>query len=341
LPSQVLSRLGNEISDEQKDGLLALLGMIGRKNAKAKEGGSDEAAVEGAESDADEAASDQTAHLLYLSRQEIDLVAQFALENKDKLAKVFKPGKKRATDAEALKKLRKEFGDYLAANTKRNAVDVGLFGRFLTSDELDTIDGALHVAHGIGTQKVDVDFDYFTAVDDLGDTSGAGHLGETELASSVLYLYACCDLSQLQTNVAERKDGERVIDQEAIDLAARSLGSIARAMACATPTGKRTGTAPYTPAEYLEVIVRRGMPLSFANAFTSPVKGKDGDVMDASIGKLVAHREKLETAFGRPDDVIARQVLSLREVGKGDKSSLIDLAKTLEEKIKSLGRIQV
>ena len=60
-------------------------------------------------------------------------------------------------------------------------MDVGLFGRFVTSDEFDTIDGALQVAHGLGTQKVEVEYDSFTAVDDLSKEAGAGHLGEPEV----------------------------------------------------------------------------------------------------------------------------------------------------------------
>lgn len=312
LPDQVLAILGQDVDDATKAGLLSLLSSIGRKAAVS----SDEEEDEGAEANsAGDLPGDsaRTAHLLYLSAQEINAVAAFAKANQDKLSKVLK---KKKPDGEAIKRLRKDLEAYLQEHTSKNAVDVGLFGRFVTSDEFDTVEGALQVAHALGTQKVELEYDYFTAVDDLGEDPGASHLGETEFASSVLYLYACCDLAQLAANLGARGKDGRVPDEEARSLAKKSLPAIARAMAEATPKGKKTGTAPHTPAEYVEVVVRRGAPLSFANAFTKPVASRDadGDVMAASIQRLAAHRSRIETAYGRDKDAIARFVLCLCDV---------------------------
>lgn len=311
LPDQVLGQLGNKVDDATKEGLLALLSAIGRKKAI---GGSDgeDGADEGADGEGD-ADTSHTAHLLYLSVQEINAVVLFAKDHQEKLSKVLK---KKKVDGEAIKTLRKNLEAFLQEHTSKNAVDVGLFGRFVTSDEFDTVEGALQVAHALGTQKVELEYDYFTAVDDLGEEPGAGHLGETEFASSVLYLYACCDLAQLGTNLGARGKDGRVPDDEARKLAKKCLPALVRAIAEATPTGKKTGTAPHTPAEYVEVIVRRGAPLSFANAFTKPVTASegDGDVMVASIRRLATHRDRIETAYGRNTDAIARFVLCLRDV---------------------------
>lgn len=320
LPDEVLKALGETVDDPSRAGLVALLGSIGKKNAKAAKTEDDEG-DDGQTSSADstdareptDAERPRTAHLLFLSRQEIDAVADFARTRKDALTKVFN---KKKLDSKAVEKLRTELREYLDTHTSKNAVDVGLFGRFVTSDELDTVEGALQVAHALGTQKVEIEYDYFTAVDDLGDTTGAGHLGESEYASSVLYLYACCDLGQLERNLGARSPDGRKPDDEARQLARKSLPALVRAMAEATLKGKKTGTAPHTPAEYVEVIVRRGAPLSFANAFTKPVGSREaeGDVMSASIGRLTKHRDVVETAYGRDKDAIARFVLALREV---------------------------
>ena len=187
LPDQVLGKLGKEVDDVTKAGLLSLLSAIGRKKAV---GGGDDDDGEGDADEANDGEGDgdtsRTAHLLYLSVQEINAVATFAKENQEKLGKVLK---KKKPDADAVKKLRKELETYLQEHTSKNAVDVGMFGRFVTSGEFDTVEGALQVAHALGTQKVELEYDYFTAVDDLGEDPGAGHLGETEFASSVLYLY--------------------------------------------------------------------------------------------------------------------------------------------------------
>lgn len=316
LPDQVFEALGDSFDSAALDGLLALLGSIGKKSSSRS--GSDEE-DDAAEPDDDEStagAEAKTAHLLFLSRQEIEAFAQFARDRKPALAKVLDEKKKKKPDGKALEKLRKELREYLEAHTAKNAVDVGLFGRFVTSDELDTVDGALQVAHALGTQKVEVEYDYFTAVDDLGQGTGAGHLGESEYASSVLYLYACCDLEQLEQNLGRRSAGGRVADSEAAKLAREALPALIRAVASSTPKGKKTGTAPHTPAEFVEVVVRRGEPLSLANAFLKPVAPgeADGDVMAASISRFARHRNRLEEAYGRRAHVVARSVLCLRDV---------------------------
>lgn len=321
LPEQVLTTLKGALDEASTAGLLVLLGSIGKKGAKAGAADDDDPEDgDGKDKDknkeADAPIETKTAHLLFMSRQEMEVVADFAKSKVDVLGKVMKKGKKPTVDTEIVKKLRADLQKYLEAKTSKNAVDVGLFGRFVTSDEFDTIEGALQVAHGLGTQKVEVEYDYFTAVDDLAVETGAGHLGETEFASSVLYLYACCDLGQLEKNLGARSEKGRIGDAEARSLARTSLPALVRAMAQATPMGKKTGTAPHTPAEYVEVVVRRGEPLSFANAFLKPVDARSagGDVMSASILQFAKHRDRVEDAYGRDRDVLARFILCLRDV---------------------------
>ena len=310
LPAEVFAALDTSFDEGAREGLSALLQTIGRKEAKAAPAGEDDALSR--EKSEEEEPPEQTAHLLFLSRQEIESVVEFAKANKDALAKAVR-AKKGATTA--IESLRKALEKYLVEHTSENAVDVGLFGRFLTSNEFDTVEGALQVAHGLGTQKVEVEYDFFTAVDDLSEDPGAGHLGETEFASSVLYLYACCDLAQLEQNLGARSANGRAVDEEARTLARKSLPAVVRAMAEATPRGKQTGTAPHTPAEYVEVVVRHGTPLSFANAFSKPVDGREhaSDVMAASIVRLAEHRDRIEKAYGRDRDVVARYILCLRD----------------------------
>lgn len=333
LPDRVISEL-KDIEPAHRDGLIALLASIGKKSGKKKaEAGGEDEDEESDDGDAPagapEGAAAETAHLLFLSRQEIEHVVSFARDNAADLSKVVTTKKgKSNVDTKLIDKLRLKLAAHLAEKTARNAVDVSLFGRFVTSDEFDTIDGALCVAHAIGTQRVEIEFDYFTAVDDLKQTTGAGHLGETEFASSVMYLYAVCDLHQLRTNLGRRAGANRTIDEEATKLAARSLGALVRAIAVATPTGKKTGTAPYAPAEYVEVVVRKGQPMSYVNAFTKPISARDGDVMAGSITNLTKHRARIESAYSATPE--ARFVLSLRDEAKGEQRSLADLSTALE-----------
>jgi CRISPR system Cascade subunit CasC len=338
LPEQVLAALPEDLDTSIKDGLLALLTSIGKKGAKAAAADEDDDGVEDGGKVEDLEDARRTAHLLFLSRQEIEAVAAFARERGEALSKAIK---KKKPDADALKKLREHLKEHLESQSAKNAVDIGLFGRFVTSDEFDTVDAALQVAHALGTQKVEVEYDYFTAVDDLSSEPGAGHLGESEFASSVLYLYACCDLAQLEKNLGPRSPQGRVADEEAIGLARKSVPALVRAMAEATPTGKKTGTAPYTPAEYVEVVVRRGAPLSFANAFAKPVDAREakGDVMAASIQRFAAHRARVENAYGRDADVVARFILSLRDVDglQATSPTIAQLTQDLTKTLQGLG----
>jgi len=347
MPEVVLKALDDSIDKTARDGLLALLSSIGKKSGKAAsdEDDDDKEDDNGTDASATEVGPiARTAHLLFLSRQEIEAVGGFAKDQQKALGKLLKKNK---VDADLLRKLRTDLRDYLTKHTSKNAVDVGLFGRFVTSDEFDTVDAALQVAHAIGTQKVEVEYDYFTAVDDLSHETGAGHLGESEFASSVLYLYACCDLAQLENNLGARGPDGRVRDAEAVALAKKSLPALVRAMAEATPKGKKNGTAPHTPADYIEVVVRRGSPLSLANAFAKPVDAKDnsGDVMAASIDRLTDYRDRIETAYNRSDSVIGRFVLQLRDEksptdGMNRMKSISELSAALANSLNTLESLE-
>ena len=334
LPEQVLKALGPGFDDLARQGLIALLASIGKKQQPDKNSEDSQENAETAENtDSNETAA-RTVHLLFLSRQEVEAVADFSKLKSEALSKLLKKNNK--VDGKGVTKLRDQLKKHLIEHTSKNAVDVGLFGRFVTSDEFDTVDGALQVAHGLGTQKVELEYDYFTAVDDLSNETGAGHLGESEFASSVLYLYACCDLNQLEKNLGARSPRGRKTDQEGIELARQSLPALVKALAQATPTGKKTGTAPHTPAEYIEVVIRRGTPLSFANAFTKPVGNREaqGDVMAASIKRLAAHRDTIEHAYGRDEDALHRYVLCLRDVeGAAPKGCSVDTIAALSERL--------
>ena len=144
LPEEVLKEVGQSLNAASQAGLLALLGSIGKGAKKPKL--DDEDAGEDDEGDGKEQKANttetRTAHLLFLSRQEIEAVGSFvtAKGKEEALAKVVAKG---TPDSQVINKLRSELQEHLVAKTSRNAIDVGLFGRFVTSPEFDTINGAL------------------------------------------------------------------------------------------------------------------------------------------------------------------------------------------------------
>jgi CRISPR system Cascade subunit CasC len=104
------------------------------------------------------------------------------------------------------------------------AVDVALFGRMLADLPQVNQDAACQVAHAISTHRVERDFDYFTAVDDVGgpDETGAGMIGQVEFNSATFYRYAALDVSKLLNNLQEDKE----LTASAIEVKHHKLGVV-------------------------------------------------------------------------------------------------------------------
>ncbi len=130
-------------------------------------------------------------------------------------------------------------GAVQAALHDTGALDVWLFGRFVAVLPDAKVDGALQVAHAVGTGINGEVVDFFVAVDDLvrSDEAAVGHVGaDRVLAGGTLYRHMVLDLAQLVENM----DGA---DQSLVRFAA----SIAiRAFIQSVPHSGATGAAPAT-----------------------------------------------------------------------------------------------
>lgn len=160
--------------------------------------------------------------------------------------------------------------EYQAALRENPAVDIALFGRMVASDPSLNFDAAAQVAHAISTHKVQNEYDYFTAVDDISeeDNSGAGHLGTIEYNSSTLYRYATVNVREL----AEKLGGF------APDVAKGFVEAFVRTM----PTGKQNTFANRTYPDFVYVALRTDQPVNLCGAFEKPVISKDGGYLEAS-----------------------------------------------------------
>jgi len=187
---------------------------------------------------------------------------------------------------EAVKRFKNEQKDHV------RAVDIALFGRMLAEAPDLNIDAACQVAHAISTNKVDMDFDYFTAVDDLNpdEETGAGMIGTTGFNSSCFYRYALIDADQL----AENLGGDR-------GLAAEGIRAFLAASYQAIPTGKQNSFAAQTPPSLFMVVVKsnRAMPWSLANAFAAPVRpSSDRGLIEAFVQALDEQWDELSDMYG-------------------------------------------
>ncbi len=123
------------------------------------------------------------------------------------------------------------------------AADIAMFGRMLAASPSFNTEAATQVAHAVTVHKVAVEDDYFTAVDDLNlgeEDMGAGHIGETEFAAGLFYLYVCVDRDLLLKNLG----GDEI-------LTTTTLRALTEAAATVAPTGKQNSFASRAYASYL------------------------------------------------------------------------------------------
>ena len=175
---------------------------------------------------------------------------------------------------------------------KYRAVDLALFGRMIADKPGDRVDAASQVAHAISTHRSDLEFDYFTAVDDLqpGADTGAGMIGTLEFNAACYYRYANVDVEQLSRNLNN--------DQSLVEEGLRAFLS---ASVAAVPSGKQNSSAAQNPPSFVLIVVRPAGLWSLANAFLKPVRPKSGgDLAEASIAEMSAYWKKLGEVYRTP-----------------------------------------
>jgi CRISPR system Cascade subunit CasC len=203
-------------------------------------------------------------------------------------------------------KSRKEIEDRIRA--ARVSADIALFGRMLAEQPGRNTDGACQVAHPISTHKVDMEMDFYTAVDDLNpaEETGAGMMGVVGFNSACYYRYALVDRDQLARNLArktERKNGGWAQNLEAkdYDTADTVIKAFLEAMVYAIPTGKQHSFAAQNLPSF-GLLVRRqgGVPISLANAFAKPVRPtrESDDLVGLSVDRLTKHWDALKQVYG-------------------------------------------
>ncbi len=203
---------------------------------------------------------------------------------------------------DTITKLVKQMGTFTSAS------DVALFGRMLARKP-DTVilDAASQVAHAISTHRVNMDMDFFTAVDDLQeeDETGSSHMGVTAFNSACFYRYARIDFKQLVKNL----DGST-------ELALKTVKGFLRAALRAIPSGKQNSFAAQNPPSFALAVVRKdGMSWSLANAFEKPVRtGREGGFVAPSIEAADTYWGKLSKVYG--DEGISAYVLNIDDDAK-------------------------
>jgi CRISPR system Cascade subunit CasC len=188
-------------------------------------------------------------------------------------------------------------------------VDIALFGRMITSEAFRDCQASAQVAHAISTHKVDHEYDYFTAVDDLKtmtdaeEDAGADMIGDVEFNSACYYKYFSIDFDGLVANLTGESAGRKGVTEEekndAIDLAARAVDALLKSAVHTTPSGKQnTFGAHQLPSMVLVEVRPYNTPVNYANAFVNPARSTTNqDLVNDSVDKLAKHMSALTKGF--------------------------------------------
>ena len=169
-------------------------------------------------------------------------------------------------------------------------IDIALFGRMVADDPTLNTEACAQVAHCISTHKVNNEYDYFTAVDDLSpeDNAGAAHLGTVEFNSSTLYRYATVAVHKLN----EQLGGDTV----------RTVKEFVSAFVRSMPDGKQNTFANRTLPDAVLVTVRRDQSVNLVGAFERPVYAGENGYVEPSAKRMCEYAKEVYADFaGEPE----------------------------------------
>ncbi|HPP76586.1 MAG TPA: type I-E CRISPR-associated protein Cas7/Cse4/CasC, partial [Armatimonadota bacterium] len=218
----------------------------------------------------------QTAQTMFLTPADIDAITEVMLDAAKKAGSAAKFDKVSAKDLQS---------DATLKGYRPISVDVALFGRMITSGAFRNVEACAQVAHAISTHRVDHEFDYFTAVDDLqglskdDEDTGADMIGDVEFNSACYYKYFSIDVDGLIANLTGQSAYRQGITEEEVkaarEVTAETIEALLKASVLTTPTGKQnTFAAHQLPAAVLVEVRPYATPVSYANAFVKPVFAK-------------------------------------------------------------------
>ncbi|GAB3551845.1 CRISPR system Cascade subunit CasC [Actinopolyspora lacussalsi] len=224
-----------------------------------------------------------TSVLLLLPESGIDELADIAAEHRDDIL------------AEAAK-VKKRFdmkpripSEPIEEVLKRRSGTINLFGRMLAELPGANVDGAVQLAHAFTTHGTSVEYDFFSAVDDVEkqlNVPGSGHIENAQFSAGTFYRYANVNLPDLADNLGSEPA-----------MCADLLRAFCHSFIHSVPSGKQNSTAAVTAPDLVYLTVRDDRPVSLASAFEAPVRASDG-FLAPSVERLHEHSRGLLPLLG-------------------------------------------
>ncbi|HPH12039.1 MAG TPA: type I-E CRISPR-associated protein Cas7/Cse4/CasC [Thermotogota bacterium] len=226
-------------------------------------------------------------------------------KNKIKKIKINSEKKTKKEKKEPIQEDLKEAEDVLGVLKKRRNItpDIALFGRMTTSDAFVDVEASTQVAHAISVNKMDQEFDFYTAIDDLQDRrlmkdAGADMMDDIEFTSACFYKYFSIDYAGLVDNLTGQSKDETIVE-DAKTLVKKLIPAFIEAAAFVSPSGKQNSFAAHQlPDAILVEVKEENIPVSYANAFLKPiVPSRDKDLSEAAIEALKTYKENIQQKY--------------------------------------------
>jgi CRISPR system Cascade subunit CasC len=226
----------------------------------------------------------ETAYLLFFGRGQLEALVDLVADRAAELASLDDAGLKSAVKELPVR-------EQLAEG---HPIDVALFGRMVADIPGLNVDAATQVAHALSTHAVEVEFDYFTAVDDENpkENTGAGMIGTVEFNSATLYRFATVGVHQLLDNLG----GD-------LEASSEALGAFLTAFVRSMPTGHQNSFGHRTVPNLVSLVLRPDQPVNLVSAFEAPVRAKDGIVAE-SQRRLAKELRRSEALWGLAPELV-------------------------------------
>jgi CRISPR system Cascade subunit CasC len=242
----------------------------------------------------------RTAQTMFLSQADIETVCEVIM------AAAEEAGNEKAFSKIAAKDLQKRSED---KGLRSMCVDIALFGRMVTSEAFVDVEASSQFAHALSTHKVDHEFDYYTAVDDLeraaDDQAGGGAdmIGDVEFNSACYYKYFNVHIDGLVDNLTGRSFKRPISSEDemtAREIAAKAVRALIKTACRVTPSGKQNSFAAFQPPSTVWVQIRDdNLPISYANAFSIPVNPRGPKGLEAQSALMLKDEcESLTEMYG-------------------------------------------
>jgi CRISPR system Cascade subunit CasC len=206
------------------------------------------------------------------------------------------------------------------------SIDIAMFGRMTTSQAFKNVQASVQVAHALSANALKIEFDYYTAMDDLkpDGVPGADMIGDVEFNSCTYYKYINISWDGLLSNLGKENA-----------IARRAVPALLEAAATAHPSGKQNAFGAFNLPDFVFVEVsERNLPVSYVNAFVVPVSGNNyQSLLTNSVTALSTYASRLSKAYNLDAQRAYMSVGDLPFMELKAKPSLNDLKQWLETQL--------